>query len=750
MARFTYMLNSFRSGELGPKTHARTDVSQYANGLDTLENFLPYKTGGIGRRPGFYKKSEKSIGPGNINGVVQRGKNYNIVFELEDAGVYSMNLGYFLPAALRTWDITNVEAIGTPKYPVSATIPGGLSAGAVAALDKIPNQDLSGLTTVQLKNCVIVVDKSSKMEPLILSPFLSGGDITFSLRSWTEGGVATSGPFITDNHWSTLPLIFRTPFEDANIGFTELTPSGTSGAITISSDTPLFEAGHVGALFIIDNSSSSNPESLSVVITAVTDSQNVNAKVLAATAGYAAGATNYWFESSWSDLRGYPRCVEVHNGRLLFGGSSQYPDTIWGSVPFFFGQFNRNLQFGTITKGTSAEGIGEYSRDAGQLLGGVAFNLASNRGIESVEWMKSSRSLFIGTSNREIIASISPANVSFSTESNNGSRNSNAVAGFNSVYFIGRDGRSIYESTYSEENGGYQTRDLTNLNKEILQKDIIKRDDRYIQLEWNNSYKTLFCRTEKGKIKAITIEKSVEVAAISNIIMPDSFITDIKTIIDPRNGFEFLLASAYNTTTSTASEFNLILLDYFEGDAAFANNNLAEFSNFCCYVDYAKAVLTAFTATASISIGSEYNGMTLDFLCENAAGDLVVYQGITVASGTATLPASVVKYVAGVGYTSKLKTLTLEVGPNNTFNSQGDIIRIDRATVKLFKSWVGKYGTDETLYDFEKLGLTGSYTGEERVDVPIGPGTENKITIETDQPLPLNILGMVLRGNNNP
>ena len=52
MARIDPIQTNFTSGELSQKLMGRVDIAKYANGVDTLENFLIMLQGGITRRPG--------------------------------------------------------------------------------------------------------------------------------------------------------------------------------------------------------------------------------------------------------------------------------------------------------------------------------------------------------------------------------------------------------------------------------------------------------------------------------------------------------------------------------------------------------------------------------------------------------------------------------------------------------------------------------------------------------------------------
>lgn len=42
--------------------------------------------------------------------------------------------------------------------------------------------------------------------------------------------------------------------------------------------------------------------------------------------------THRWAEGAWSDYQGYPRCVELHQSRLVYAGTAKRPHTVWGSA----------------------------------------------------------------------------------------------------------------------------------------------------------------------------------------------------------------------------------------------------------------------------------------------------------------------------------------------------------------------------------------------------------------------------------
>lgn len=84
MARFDPIATNFSSGELSKLLMGRVDIAKYANGVDTLENFLIMLQGGITRRPGLrYIATTKSGGVARLM-PFQYSANQDYVIEMGD------------------------------------------------------------------------------------------------------------------------------------------------------------------------------------------------------------------------------------------------------------------------------------------------------------------------------------------------------------------------------------------------------------------------------------------------------------------------------------------------------------------------------------------------------------------------------------------------------------------------------------------------------------------------------------------
>lgn len=100
-----------------------------------------------------------------------------------------------------------------------------------------------------------------------------------------------------------------------------LTPSATSGTITLTASASFFVSGHVGTRLRL--------KSKEVEITAVTSGTVATALVKETLVDTA--ATDDWTEQVFSAVRGWARTVQFFGDRLVFGGSRDRPLGWWAS-----------------------------------------------------------------------------------------------------------------------------------------------------------------------------------------------------------------------------------------------------------------------------------------------------------------------------------------------------------------------------------------------------------------------------------
>jgi hypothetical protein len=103
----------------------------------------------------------------------------------------------------------------------------------------------------------------------------------------------------------------------------------------------------------------------------------------------------------------------------------------------------------------------------------------------------------------------------------------------------------------------------------------------------------------------------------------------------------------------------------------------------------------------------------------------------------------------GLGYPSQLVTLPLIVG-YPVMETRGRPIRVDHVIIRLYRSLGGKVGDEkrDTLVDrvpSDPMNVaTPPFTGQKRVAVSARHSLDPTITIETEDPLPMNVLSLVV------
>jgi len=241
-------------------------------------------------------------------------------------------------------------------------------------------------------------------------------------------------------------------------------------------------------------------------ITAFTSSTVVKAQILAAfssapsTAPFETLAGTWTLEEeSWTAENGYPSVVSFYEQRLIFGGTTEQPQTVWGSATADFENF----------------AVGVLATDA------VAYTIASND-VNKMRWMASSRVLLIGALSREFRASggssaITPSNIDIRGETSYGSLKRKPVQIGHTTMFLSASGRRLREMMYNFDNDAYKADDLTILNPEIS-------TGGFNEVDYSKEPMSIvFAVRNDGTLCALTYEKSQEVMGWGRWITNGSF-----------------------------------------------------------------------------------------------------------------------------------------------------------------------------------------------------------------------------------
>ena len=185
-----------------------------------------------------------------------------------------------------------------------------------------------------------------------------------------------------------------------------------------------------------------------------TVASRTNSTVVACTTNEAFGGTSgetKWRLGSWSGTTGYPAATTFFEQRLFFAGSTNEPQTVWGS---------RSADYENFKPGTLDDDPVQYT-------------IASND-VNAIRWLVSGRALFIGTVGGEFVMqasslseALTPTNVKVTREGTRGAFATAPVKVDEAVLYIQRQQRKLREMVYVYDSDSFKSPDLTLLSEQV-------------------------------------------------------------------------------------------------------------------------------------------------------------------------------------------------------------------------------------------------------------------------------------------
>lgn len=471
MARVHPFQTNFTAGELSPKLHGQIDFKKYNNGVETLKNMVVFPQGGATRRYGtrFVCEVKNSA---NTTRLIPFEFNIEQTYILEFGNQY---IRFYKDNGQITEATKAISGITKANPAVVTTATHGYSNG-----DHIWINDVGGMTELNGRRFTIANVTSTTFE-------LSGVDSS-NYTTYTSGGTAakvyeiateyTSAQLaelqfaqsadvmyiVHESHeptkltrtghtsWSITDVDFeKGPYLDQNTTSTTLTSSattvGTGRTLTASAD--LFASTDVGRLFKLGDGHGK--------ITGFTSATEVTVEVLVA---LTSNGTTTWSLGAYSDTTGFPRAVSFFEQRLVFAGSTSYPQTIWGSQSGIYENFD--------------EGDAEAA-DA------FIYTIAANR-VNAIRWLAPSKDLMVGTAGSEFKVSrptgepLQPDNINIQQQTSYGVYPLRPIQIGNLILFVQRQQRKVRQLYYRFEDDAYTAPDMTILAEHITEGGITEVD----------------------------------------------------------------------------------------------------------------------------------------------------------------------------------------------------------------------------------------------------------------------------------
>lgn len=469
--RTEYIQNSLNAGELSPKVDLRDDYDRYKSGVREMTNFIPLPYGGARTRFGLewvchtrdnglaYLLS--MVLPNGTGVVFEFGENYYRVFKdgarfvdgvpvsitnvaNNGSGLYRVTTSATawitndyvsisgvvgMPDINQEWKITKIT--GTTFDLQGSTFSGAYVSGGTAykpyqITTVYPVADVPGIKVTQYGLNLYLAHPSYPPQKIVVNS-------TFT--SFTIGAVT----------------FLDGPYMDINTTATTITPSATTGSVTLTASAAIFTANHVGSFWRLFIGSQWGYAK----VTAFTDTTHVTATVILAFGG--ATATANWREGAWSAERGYPACNVFFEQRLGWAATAAEPQTVWLSTTNSPEDMTPSAASGTVA-----------ASDA------VTYKLGSGR-VNTIRWMLAGKNLFLGTigeefamsgaSSEAISATNPPIVTSTSTE---GCADIQAVRLSNQTLFIQRTGRELRANKFDLVTDDFITQDASIVAEHLL------------------------------------------------------------------------------------------------------------------------------------------------------------------------------------------------------------------------------------------------------------------------------------------
>jgi hypothetical protein len=495
-----------------------------------------------------------------------------------------------------------------------------------------------------------------------------------------------------------------------------LSTSYASGGYGITGD--VWRAGDVGSMVRINGGLCR--------IDSFTSASSVRAFILTAlTSDVAAPPLAWSLESTvWTATNGYPRTITLHEQRLVAGGSTRYPQTIWGS------RIGEYLDF---TKGTADDD-------------GYSFTIASDE-INPISYLASLRNLIAHTYGGEhsvqggVEKPITPTNVRVRQESGHGCKSVRPVTVGRESVFVQRSGRKLRSLGYRYDFDGYASPDLTVLAEHLTEAGGI------VSLAWQQEPdQVLWCARGDGALLSCTLDRDQSVTGWAQHYTR-GFFESVATI--PNGDKEEAWVVVRRVISGASVRYIEIMQDTFEPQlpgAAYAGLPPApDAVNYGYTVDAG----TAFDDPAGLTVFSvpQLIGQEVDIVADGAVMPRQVVSGI----GEVTLDRASKRTLIGLPFRSEIALLTPEMD-SGSGTAQGNAMRTSELTLR-FLGTIGAKVLDgegrEQSVPFRRLGPAvldapvEVFTGNVRIETLGWDRGRSELTIVQDQPLPLHLLSVV-------
>jgi hypothetical protein len=431
-------------------------------------------------------------------------------------------------------------------------------------------------------------------------------------------------------------------------------------------------------------------------------------------------ATTTWRWGSWSPGRGWPSVGAFFEERMWFANTYYEPQTIWGSRSADFNSFS------------PSDWEGKVLADSG-----INYTLGTDD-VNYIRWLVPGKVLALFTDGAEFSVSgsslsepVTPLNVRIQRETARGACDIRPIMVDKEILFWQRARRKLREYFYDIQSEGFRSNDISIFSEHITYPGMW--DCCYQQ----EPFSVIWAVSEQGKLMACTYSKEQNVIAWArHPLGGEGLVTSVASI--PADTADELYIVALRTRKDGVVVQSVELLD---PEFTPANDQDKDYAFFIdSGLSYTGDPKSTFSGLEHLS------GEEVHILADGG----IRPPAIVGADGTLTLtrPASVLS--VGLPYTARIKSLRYEAG-NNEGTAQTKTGRIQKVGVRMYNTLGVRYGSSEARM-YEILFRKGSdrmdkspplFTGDQLVEFPGDYDMNRQVLIESYQPYPATILGLI-------
>lgn len=367
-----------------------------------------------------------------------------------------------------------------------------------------------------------------------------------------------------------------------------------------------------------------------------------------------AAAFKTWAEGSWSSVRGWPACVGFYQNRLCFGRTVQEPNAFWDSKTGDYANFDVSFP--------ALDDDAINSRLLGRMVNAIHHMVP----LQSQVFLTSDSEWVVKPS---IQGQFTPSGIKIEQLTYYGASQSvePVIIGDSAVYVV-RGGGSVRSISYDDVAGKVSS-DLSVMASHLFSGRTVI-DWAYQQMP----YYALWCVMSDGALLSFTYHKEHEVWAWCRHESQGAFEAVACIPGVDQDEVYFIVKRTIGGATKR----------YVETLAHRDAGSAADFFGVDCGLTYSGA------PTATISGLSHLEGKAVAVLADG-----VEVSGLSVASGSITLPRAASLVHIGLAYEWRLRTLQIDASNKNTGYSSDKKKLIPGATISVLNSYGGLSGEDQ-------------------------------------------------------